>query len=286
MITAEIKLDSVSPAGRRLTTFILKYPRFIHSELMTHRVFSRNAASSRAIPFARMVALIEEQPAGPVYWGSNKPGMQSGAELGFEDRAAAADIWQGALRLAMRSAGKLDAIGVHKSISNRLLEPFAHMTTLVSATEWSNFFHLRAHADAQPEFRVLAFLMLEAYLHSEPAERDTHRPFGEEAPEGREYEVATARCARLSYLTFDGEHAPEKDVALHDGLVKAGHWSPFEHCADALEDPDKWSGNFRGWLQYRKCFGAENATGEDLAAIYQREREALSHYSMHRNNNG
>ena len=54
--SARILLDSLSPSGARLTTMEVRYPRFIHSEMMTHRVFSRNAASSRAIPIKKMIA--------------------------------------------------------------------------------------------------------------------------------------------------------------------------------------------------------------------------------------
>ena len=47
---AEVLIDSVNPAGQRLTTFVLRFPRFVLSEFNTHRMFSRNASSSRAIP--------------------------------------------------------------------------------------------------------------------------------------------------------------------------------------------------------------------------------------------
>ncbi len=92
-----------------------------------------------------------------------------------------------------------------------------------------------------------------------------HIPFGDKMPEGTALEdklkIATARCARTSYLTFDGEMNPEKDFEIHDKLASSGHWSPFEHCAEA-NWCDEWSGNFRGWIQYRKKFQNENRRDE------------------------
>lgn len=272
MIEARIIADSISPAGCRITTFVLKYPRFIHSELMTHRAFSRNAASSRAIPIQRMIEAIRENPARPVHWGTAKPGMQAGEPLPPEKAEQAVAIWDEACHDAIAHAERLLELGVHKQVVNRLLEPFAHMTTLVTATEWENFFALRAHPDAQPEFQVLAYRMLAAYLANEPVQVPVggwHIPFGDRMPDGLTEEerlkIATARCARVSYLTFDGEFAPEKDFALHDRLAQAGHWSPFEHCARALPEAVP-SGNLVGWRQYRKEFPDENRRA-DLKGI-------------------
>lgn len=267
MIQARIEADTVSPAGSRITTFVLTYPRFIHSELMTHRVFSRNAASSRAIPFDRMVRMVRENPAMPVKWGSHQPGMQSGDEVDAIARDRAIEVWSHACREAIAHAGALDTLGVHKSISNRLLEPFAHMTTLVTATDWENFFHLRANPAAQPEFQELAYEMLEAYLANTPRTAHAHVPFGDDAPAGSAFKVATARCARVSYLRFANDSDLEADIALHDRLAANGHWSPFEHCATALGNKYERSGNFRGWKQYRKSFHDECATNVDLHSL-------------------
>jgi thymidylate synthase ThyX len=79
MISAKIIADSISESeyGDRITTFELEYPRFIHGELMTHRLFSRNAASSRAIPINKMMDQVLTAPAMPVEWGLNKSGMQA-----------------------------------------------------------------------------------------------------------------------------------------------------------------------------------------------------------------
>lgn len=289
MITARIIADSVTPSGNRLTSFVLTYPRFIHSEMMTHRVFSRNAASSRAIPVEKMMQAVREDPAGFELYGSNKPGMQAGAPLDSETKL---DVQLAISRLrgdALACVQSISEKGLHKQNANRYLEPWAHITVLATATDagLANFFALRAHSAAQPEFQVLAFRMLAAYLASEPRKLewgDWHIPdfpnpsgplgFGMELAE--KIKIATARCARLSYLTFDGEHSPAKDIKLHDDLAAAGHWSPFEHCAQAVDFDHcfdyTWSNFDNGgtpcnWQQYRKQFKDENRAKVDLAAI-------------------
>lgn len=282
MISAEIITDSISPDEIRLTTFKLVYPRFIHSELMTHRAFSRNAASSRAIPFHRMVEMIEKNPAMPVYWGSSQKGMQSGPEIDENKRGIAIDLWLYALKHAKDAAKSLDELGIHKSISNRLLEPFAHMTTIVTATEFNNFFALRAHPDAQPEFQELAYQMLEQYLNHIPTRLnygEWHLPFVHQIgifhPDltmADLIKTSVARCARVSYANFK-ESSLEEDIALHDRLMNSGHWSPFEHVAQStgLYSSRELQGNFRGgWTQYRKHFEGENKTDVNLPEILER----------------
>lgn len=159
MFEAKIILDSINESGDRLTTFQLRYPRFIHSELMTHRVFSRNAMSSRAVPVAKMIAQVRENPAKPIHWGMNKPGMQATEEVPV---ASAEHLWQKAANLAADVAEQMVKLNLHKQVANRILEPFQWMNTIVTATEWDNFFELRAHPDAQPEFQKLAVMMQNA----------------------------------------------------------------------------------------------------------------------------
>jgi len=289
MINSTILLDSINPNGCRLTTWILTYPRFFHSELMTHRVFSRNAASSRAIPVKRMIEDIKNNPATPVFWGKNQSGMQSYQELDDASKILAKSEWLKARDSAIEHAQKMMDIGLHKQIANRILEPFMHMTIILTGTEFENFFSLRAHKDAQPEFQELAYKMLDLYQVSEPKKLEKgewHIPFGDNVDEQRlvdcdafaketegmalglsnEYKdyislfkrkIATARCARVSYLNFEGKDDYNKDIELHDILASSGHWSPFEHCAQSLED-EQMCGNFRGWKQYRKFFNQEN----------------------------
>lgn len=259
MIEAKIVADSINPIGDRITTFICTYPRFIHSEVMTHRMFSRNAASSRAIPVNKMIERIIAEPARPVYWGKNQKGMQANEEI--ENINAAIEVWDGAMRLAVNQAKKLLDLGVHKQIANRLLEPFAHMTTLITATDYGNFFNLRAHPDAQPEFQKLAFLTLETYKNNTPntlAVGEWHLPFADKyitewLTLDQKLKITTARAARVSYLNFEGDIDHEKDYQLHDQLKSSGHWSPFEHAAQST-DTSVYYGNFKGWRQYRKTF--------------------------------
>lgn len=265
MIESKIVADSINGCGNRVTSYILTYPRFIHSEVMTHRLFSRNAASSRAIPVKKMIERIQKEPAMPMYWGKNQKGMQAGQDLNEQEKLEAIQIWLDAMKDAVVWAERLLDIGVHKQIANRILEPFAHMTTLVTATEFGNFFNLRAHPDAQPEFQHLAYLMLEDYENSTPAKLSVgewHLPFADKyICEGLHTEqllkIVTARAARVSYLNFEGEIDHQKDYDLHDDLMKNGHWSPFEHAAQAL-DNSEWYGNFCGWKQYRKFFSKEH----------------------------
>jgi thymidylate synthase ThyX len=290
VIKADILLDSINSSGNRITTWLLTYNRFIHSELNTHRSFSRNASSSRAIPLKKMIEAVKNDPAMPVFWGKNQSGMQAsveldntttselrsvlnfdgitGAHLEVSPLTAAKIDWLDARDKAVEVAERLEKLGLHKQLSSRLLEPFAHITVVLTATDMENFFSLRAREAAQPEFQKLAYLMLGAYNASKPtplATGEWHIPFGDRMPDGlspsEKLKVATARCARTSYLTFDGEINVQKDFELHDQLAASGHWSPFEHCAKALWS-DNSSGNFRGWEQYRKQFFDENRKDE------------------------
>jgi thymidylate synthase ThyX len=269
--SARVLLDSRSPAGARLTTLEVRYPRFIHSEMMTHRVFSRNAASSRAIPIKKMIAAAREEPALPVYWGRNQTGMSAREEVGPGVEALARAEWQAALDDALRHAERLAAqdIDLHKQLVNRLLEPFAWITVIITATEWANFFTQRAHPDAQPEIKHIAEMMLAAYRASVPAVVELgrwHLPLIQDdertLPDEQLCKLSVARCARVSYLTHDGKRDHAKDLELYERLLGGGangHWSPFEHVATPTADPQQHSANFAGWEQYRKRFPEEHA---------------------------
>lgn len=247
--------------------------------MLTHRLFSRNSASSRAIPVEKLIKLIRENPAGPVYWGKNQRGMQSEALLENEAVKNAQAEWYVAMEDAIKHAEAMLKIGVHKQLANRLLEPFCHMTTLLSATEFGNFFNLRAHKDAMPEFQELAFQMLEAYESNKPQIKfagEWHLPFADKyLPEGLSeadlIQITTARAARLSYMTFEGDIDHQKDYKLHDQLLTSGHWSPFEHPAQALSE-SKQSGNFIGWMQYRKFFAMEHRKQFNAAQLLGERR--------------
>lgn len=261
MYSAQVVACSTSLHGVCLTTLSLRYWRAIHAELLTHRAFSRNASSSRAIPVKTVLRQVWNDPAGPLHWGVNQPGMQARAELVGWRRALAGGLWRAASKAVCGFAWGMMKLGVHKQVANRLLEPFQYITVLVSATDWTNFFELRLHEDAQPEIQHLARKMYEAMSVAEPTvlqPGEWHLPYVTDE-ERKLYPVhelrkfSTARCARVSYLTHDRKNpSAKKDRGLHDRLVGARpiHASPTEHVAQAMYTAERLN-NFRGWAQYR-----------------------------------
>lgn len=270
--SAKILADSLHPNGvKRLTTFEITFPRCILAEFNTHRMISRNAASSRAIPVEKLVEMVKDDPFIPEF-RANQKGMQAGELLPENNAEAARVAWKLALDEALTNALTLSAIGVHKQYANRLLEPFMWVTVIATATEWANFFALRCAEDAEPSFQRIARMMLDLYRTSQPKQLqsgDWHLPMIDE-DEARDWTeemqlmVSVGRCARVSYLTHDGKRDPIADMDLHDRLMTSGHWSPFEHQAIATR-ADFISGNFHGFEQYRKMFQGENVT--DLPGV-------------------
>lgn len=374
-ISAKIIADSINPQGHRITSFILTYPRMIHGELMTHRVFSRNSASSRAIPFKKMMEMVEKDPFIPIAWQKDHKGMQGTEYFTKSDLAAEefkeeipdtviehlTQVWLTARDNAVRDAKYANEIGLTKQLCNRLLEPFMWHTVLVTATEFDNFFELRCpkyqtpvsrsvepqkswkdltevHSNpenlerleanknnwifkmqhslsaAEIHIQALAEAMWDEYNQSKPKQLNAgewHIPFGDTFDENEltkilnriypiqpaslnwqinqindlKIKIATARCARLSYMTFEGKIDYEKDIALHDQLLSSHHMSPFEHCAKCMTETEYysfykgeyptgndgdifnyetypklyeqyegehgWCNNFRGFIQYR-----------------------------------
>lgn len=268
MIEAKVVLDSIVAKGPRLTTFQLKYHRYIHGELMTHRVFSRNASSSRAIPVMKVLRQVWNDPAIPVHWGQNQPGMQADNQLSGWRKAAARGLWRLAGKSACVMAYAMMRVGLHKQVANRILEPWQFIHVVLSATELNNWFALRDHKDAQPEIRVLAREMGKALAVSRPntlAKGQWHLPYLSESEKRLlstedARKVSAARCCRVSYLKHDGtESNVEEDIQLCERLAGSVpiHASPFEHVATPLDDKRAWSGNFRGWKQYRKIIERE-----------------------------
>jgi thymidylate synthase ThyX len=258
---AKIIADSISPAGVRLTTLQVTFPRFLLPEFNTHRMLSRNSASSRAIPVKKRIEAVLADPFIPEQFGRNQKGMQAHHNLEGEDLALAREIWIGTLNVAALEAQHLDEIGVHKQLANRLLEPFMWHTVVVTATDWDNFFHLRRHPDAQPEFQKIAGMMRDVMEASEPKEfcyGDWHLPYITDEDYSSENAglhigaISAARCARVSYLTHEGKRDISADSALATRLLASGHLSPFEHPACADVRTDAYFGNLRGWVSYRK----------------------------------
>ena len=277
-ISARSILASVSPEGIRIDTIVARYPLWIHAELMTHRAFSRNAASNRAIPFARMAATVRADPAVPLFWTSEQKGMQ-GQEI--EDpavRERANAIWNRALKNALADAEELAELRIHKQAANRLLMPFQHITVQITSTDWANFDALRDHPAAEPHMRELARTIIDArkaatlqYLK----QGEWHLPWLlpaelAELPLDDRKTLSVARCASLSYDTVEGTQMTlERAKALVGKLMSEPpdpvHASPFEHVAT----PDEWlpgskrwaypeiHGNFFGWRQLRKMLPRE-----------------------------
>ena len=301
-ISAKIVADSISPQGDRITTLLLTYPRFIHPELMTHRVFSRNSASSRAIPFEKMVKMVEEDPFIPIAWQKDHKGMQGNEYISSESGIYVCNMgWLEARNNTIKHANWMYSCNITKQLCNRLLEPFMWHTVLVTATEWENFFELRCpkykdslneiykskkdylektleedqykpnidldwylinESQAEIHIQALAEAMWDVMNKSTPKELkagEWHIPFGDKIVEDdllpilykvnatpgemdfQKVKIATVRCARLSYMTFDNKIDYEKDIQLHDKLLKNKHMSPFEHCARAMNNDEYFS---------------------------------------------
>lgn len=285
-ITAKVIAHSRHEDAPDLITLQMRYPRMIHAEFMTHRVFSRNASSSRAVPVERMIQDVIDDPAMPVRWGANQPGMQDAGDhdttVVWEDHTGPSgnwgspkDAWLYARDRAVEVARGFAQAGYHKQVVNRLLEPFGHISVVVTATEWDNFFALRCHPDADPTMRALAEAMRDAIQASDPdhlQSEDWHLPyvkdseFWDERSKGPYADwnklamISAARCARVSYLNHDGSNPDiAKDLALVDRLWTSQHLSPFEHQAKVSGDEGTalW-GNLTGWDQFRKIL--ENQT--------------------------
>lgn len=272
---AKVILDSVSPEGSRLTTMEVRFHRFVLAEFNTHRVFSRNSASSRAIPVAKQLEMVSEWPALPVKWAAEQPGMQGGSELEGQDRRDAVALFGDVHDVV---TGMVDAYlerhpdkstRLHKSLINRLLEPFMWHTVIVTATEWGNFFDQRCSPLAQPEIEAVALLMEEALAASTPQRLfygEWHLPYVTgtiDALEDLDTKLAlsAARCARVSYLNHDGVRDIDADVKLFKRLRDAEppHFSPFEHQATPKVQCNR--GNFDGWMQYRHCLEIDKEQG-------------------------
>ncbi len=271
LISANIIEHSVSSAGKEIITFVVEYHRFIHSELNTHRMFSRNASSSRAIPIDKIIARVNMDPALPVFWGKNQKGMQSYEELDPESKAQAMRIWLEARDNAVASVRQLQALGLHKQLSNRLLEPWMWIAVVLTSTEWGNWYSLRYEAQAQPEIQVLAKTMYKAQMASKPTlilPSQAHLPFLTTAEKlstlslEKKMQISAARASRVSYNNQYGipptiEEDENQFTRLMGGMPK--HASPTEHQATPLEDPCERSGNLVGWLQFRKTIPGENS---------------------------
>lgn len=275
MIQAKIIKDSLicnNFKNVRITTLELIYPRIIHAEFLTHRVFSRNSMSSRAIPTKKLIETYCNYK--PENWRINQSGMQpQGIFNDPEINEKANSIWNETREFIIKQVERLNELGIAKEQVNRLLEPFMIIKTLLTSTKWDNFFQLRIHPDAQYEIRILATKIKEALDSSIPKKTEIHLPYiTEQELDKLEIldllKISVARCARISYTGFQGKIDYEKDFELYNKLINSNpmHASPSEHQAMSykfflknfssyfkISDFSDLNGNFeKGIIQFRK----------------------------------
>lgn len=244
MINVEILEHSIAEDTlAEAFTFRITLPRIVLAELNTHRIFAKNTSSSRAIPIKKMLKHVRNNMFEPVHWGANQAGMQAHKELTGLKKLVARHLWKLFGYGATICASMLNSVGVHKQITNRLIENFSYVTMIVTTVDIDNFLALRNHPDAQPEIRAVASAMLNAVLdpNKKPAKR---LKFGEwHLPLIHAYEwgvhsledlkkVSAARCASTSYRTVDGKDMTiERALKIYDKLASSQpiHASPFEH---------------------------------------------------------
>ena len=287
-ITARVIADSLNTCGNRLTSLVITIPRIVLAEFNTHRAISRNSASSRAIPLKKMVDQVMTNPFIPTAYQKEHKGMQ-GTEYFSDDEATSLSLksqWLDARNYAVHRAKQLSERGLTKQLCNRLLEPFMMHTIISTATEWENFISLRAHDQAEIHIQDAAYKVLDALNNSKPTllqPGEWHIPFGDTIDYGRlqtelgalssgecdslKIKIATARCARVSYMNFEGKDDYAADIKLYNILKASGHMSPFEHVAQALPY-DKQSGNFIGFEQYRKTIAGESKSDDRLIKYF------------------
>lgn len=282
MYNAKIILDSIGPNGARLITMEQTHPRAVHADFMTHRMLSKNASSSRAIPVEQLLAKIESHPMIPVWWGKNQPGMQTKEELQGPERAEAERLWLEGRDQAVALARKLGKLGLAKELANRVVEAWMFITCVVTFTEVDNYFGLRIDGGAQAEIEYPAKLAREAIANSCPhslLSGEWHLPYvtNYDEPELRARgftderlrAVSVGRCAAVSYLKQDAsKEALDDERRAMERLYPSGHMSPFEHVAQAMSTEEweeygwelarRWvdarvpTGNLWGWRQWRK----------------------------------
>jgi hypothetical protein len=296
MFSAKIIADSISSAGHRITTVEATFPRFILAELNTHRTFSRNSASSRAIPVEKNVERSEEDPFVPLAFTKNQRGMQATDVVEEALQKKAKKWWLRAHSMCVGAAEVLCGFGVHKQHANRLLETWGWHTAIFTATEWENFWALRCDPNAQPEAQEIACLMKKVYEESDPhrlVRGEWHLPYVDRSDEvdlsnlKKWARISAARCARVSTLTMDGVRDVVADLSLYEKLVGPGHMSPLEHPCRPMtekelarfrqpnvvwdEEIDDWYhlggythflGNVQGWVQLRKMIPNESNFGK------------------------
>lgn len=251
--SAIILKDSINKQGDRLTTFRLTYPRIILAELNTHRVYSKNTSSSRAIPVKDNIERIRNDPFIPDQWVKNARGMFS---LDYIDNnlEEIMRLWLEA-NYIMGDIGKnLAEYELHKQYANRLLEPFMYVDTILTGTDFNNFFYLRTAEDAQPEIQELANCMYEVYSESTPDllyYGEWHVPYIDTIRENDSLtysindqiididtaiKIAISCCGQVSYRKLNT--TIEKALEIYAKFMNNSrlHASPLEHVATPFSD--------------------------------------------------
>lgn len=257
--SAKVIADSIGPSGVRLLSVLCSYPLMVHAEHLRHRCFSFSVASNRAIPTRLILRQVIDNPVVPVWFGKNQGGMSAREELTGWRLTLARWSWLAARWPAIAIVWLMLRIGLHKQIANRILSPWQWVTVLVTGTDWENFFALRCHPDAQPEMRRAAELMRDAIVESKPQSLGAgqwHLPFVDitEMYAGDDDQqlclFSAARCARVSLVRQDERKSAKDEIAMAEKLMNSGHYSPFEHAAQALVAPWR-EANLRGWRSFR-----------------------------------
>lgn len=292
-ISAEvIQYSKCALTGKEIVTFELVYPRMVHAEFLTHRMFSRNAASSRAIPIAKVIEMVRTAPAMPSHWGRNQPGMQAREELTGFERDAVQELWIDAAFSAADIAEQMDALGAHKQVANRIMEPFQWMKVVLTYTEGANWYWLRDHVDADPTIAELARKMWTAISDKTPFEihpGEWHVPYVNRVRTagGLKYlteiyvsddnfesqwltldqalAVSSSCCAQVSYRTLD--LSLSKAEMIYGRLVESEpvHASPFEHQATpmVIYNPSNMKNEFKDWVNIIEGFEQKGVTHMD-----------------------
>lgn len=292
--SARVVLDSINSSGQRLTTFEVTAHRFVLAEINTHRALSRNYRSSRAVPFTKLLAEANN-PAMPVSYVKNRPGMVGTDQMNESEIAVTRFWWCKAAEAAVAGAQALSETHIHKSIVNRVLEPYLFVHGVISATEWNNFYSLRLAPDAQPEFQLLAKAMEAARNANTPRKLipgQWHLPYVDEYADAERLDkhlfglgrhgygpaecreilsgmckLSVARVARVSIKPHDGSNIDvAKDIKLHDKLFVDHHMSPFEHAA--MADEAHWQTTDESMMT---ADGPVTQTIRELVGTYQRQ---------------
>jgi thymidylate synthase ThyX len=293
-ISATVICDSINEHNDRITTIECVVPRIVLAEFNTHRMFSRNSASSRAIPAKKMIQMLRDEPFIPIKWMKQHSGMQGNEYFDLDQPEVLGqfrpkyfpEAWLRSRDTMINMSESMADAGLTKQITNRLLEPFMYHKILVTATDYENFTSLRANEAAEIHIQDFAYKLIEALNKSVPKSLragEWHMPYSDGIDsaalwkffiEGKsnvalqenvwarirtelKLKICTARCAQTSYVIIGEDGKPmdyEKLIKLHDRLAENGHVSPFEHCSQAMTK-DEYFSYARG-----KAYWVENET--------------------------